>query len=61
MDGKFSINVREKEVCPILNPYAIVMTVLWKDLQIKILREITVRVKDLSTDGRKFHLLWDLP
>ena len=44
MDGKFSINVREKEVCPILNPYAIVMTVLWKDLQIKILREITVRV-----------------
>ena len=44
MDGKFPVGIREKKVFPISSPYAKVMTVLWRDHQIRIPRGVTVRV-----------------
>jgi hypothetical protein len=44
MDGRFSVDVREKKVCTISSLYAKVMTVLWRDHQIRIPRGVTVRV-----------------
>ena len=44
MDGNFFVDVCEKKVCPISSPYAKVMTVLWRDHQIRIPRGVTVRV-----------------